>query len=383
MQTKIQGNGNIWIENISNDIGVAQIAFTGQGAYGGHTTIAKGAVTFTRGDIFAPSPPNVVTIGSTGGGNATLAAVGGGLGNMENNFVAAANSGGTLIFAANSSLAGAAGNINIKSSSNQTFPPSLVTLNGDLSFDNRATNGSVFVIGDPIVGAGKLTKIGPGPMLVTNTNTYAGGTEVNAGILAVGHADAITNCCGHYTATDGTLGSGDVTVNSTATRLEIESSLAAINVIANTATLSLAGGGSLAFADLGFAELGASINEVVGGLILGGIAQTNPGTYGSSLSGATFQDDEYFSGAGLLTLTPAGQAGDHNGDGIVDAADYVVWRKGLDSSGGAPAGYDAFFENFGEGGAGSGGTAGVPEPTTLVLLGLIVPYALTTRRSRA
>src|SRR4051812_6008208 len=54
MKGKITGNGNITIENVSNNPAIAPIAFTGQGIYGGNTTIAKGVVTFTRGDIFTP-----------------------------------------------------------------------------------------------------------------------------------------------------------------------------------------------------------------------------------------------------------------------------------------------------------------------------------------
>ncbi len=403
MQTKIQGNGNIWIENISNNIGAGQVAFTGQGAYGGHTTIAKGAVTFTRGDIFAPSPPNVVTIGSTGGGDATLAAVGGGLGNMENNFAAAANSGGTLVFAANSSTSA---NINIKSSSSQTLPHSLVTLNGDLSFDNRATNGSVFVIGDPIVGVGKLTKIGPGPVRVTNTNTYAGGTVVNAGSLAVGFADAINNGFGFYDATVGTLGSGDVTVNSAfGTNLQIETG-ASTNAIADTATLRLAGcdsafgctGGIFGTADGGFLQLDTGINEVVSALLLSSDGGANyvaqaPGTYGATGSGATNMLDEYFSGTGILTVTPAGLPGDFNSDGKVDAGDYATWRKNevanatLPNDNGAGNQADRFTlwcANFGNppgSGAGLNG-AQVPEPGTLLLAvaGVLFACVRPTRR---
>jgi hypothetical protein len=65
------------------------------------------------------------------------------------------------------------------------------------------------------------------------------------------------------------------------------------------------------------------------------------------------------------------QPGDHNLDGIVDAADYVAWRK---TDSGNPQGYIDWVANFGEGmgGGGSAGASlsqtGVPEPATLVLL---------------
>jgi hypothetical protein len=74
----------------------------------------------------------------------------------------------------------------------------------------------------------------------------------------------------------------------------------------------------------------------------------------------------------VLELASVEPSGDHNGDGIVDAADYVAWRKLPNLFGGDPDGYDAFHENFGETSVGSGGGGAVPEPAacTLMLIGL-------------
>jgi hypothetical protein len=64
--------------------------------------------------------------------------------------------------------------------------------------------------------------------------------------------------------------------------------------------------------------------------------------------------------------------GDYNGDGRVDAADYVMWRKNPAAFGGIPDGYNTWRMNFGRtAGAGSGSSLSsstVPEPPTLVLL---------------
>jgi hypothetical protein len=67
---------------------------------------------------------------------------------------------------------------------------------------------------------------------------------------------------------------------------------------------------------------------------------------------------------GTLTISSVdpGQPGDHNGDGMVDAADYVAWRK---QNINGEQGYTDFFQNFGEGGP--GGSGAVPEPSTFVL----------------
>ena len=55
--------------------------------------------------------------------------------------------------------------------------------------------------------------------------------------------------------------------------------------------------------------------------------------------------------------------GDYNGDGVVDSADYIVWRN----EDGTQAGYDIWRENFGRTmGHGSLSNADVPEPTVMV-----------------
>jgi hypothetical protein len=60
--------------------------------------------------------------------------------------------------------------------------------------------------------------------------------------------------------------------------------------------------------------------------------------------------------------------GDYNTDGVVDAADYVVWRK---TNINGPAGYDTWRTNFGRtagSGAALAGAASVPEPASVVLI---------------
>jgi hypothetical protein len=62
--------------------------------------------------------------------------------------------------------------------------------------------------------------------------------------------------------------------------------------------------------------------------------------------------------------------GDYNHNGIVDAADYVVWRKGLGTTF-TQADYDQWRAHFGQtagGGSGASANAAVPEPSTLALL---------------
>jgi autotransporter-associated beta strand protein len=97
-----------------------------------------------------------------------------------------------------------------------------------------------------------LVKTGPGTMVLSGTNTYTGDTTV--------------------------LG-GELTVNGSS--------------IADTNKLVIDGG-----------KIGvvAAANETVKTLFFGAIQQ-NAGTYGSSASGATHQDDTRFSGTGIVTVT--------------------------------------------------------------------------------
>jgi hypothetical protein len=77
----------------------------------------------------------------------------------------------------------------------------------------------------------------------------------------------------------------------------------------------------------------------------------------------------------LAGAVAPGVSGDYNGNGVVDMADYVLWRNGgplqNDPTPGVQASdYDYWRSRFGAtSGSGSGlGSAAVPEPTTAVLL---------------
>jgi hypothetical protein len=61
---------------------------------------------------------------------------------------------------------------------------------------------------------------------------------------------------------------------------------------------------------------------------------------------------------GAYEWRPAALTGDHNGDGAVDAADYIVWRK---TGVGGPAGYNQWHTNFGRTtGSGAAGSTRLP-----------------------
>ncbi len=99
-------------------------------------------------------------------------------------------------------------------------------------------------------------------------------------------------------------------------------------------------------------------------------------------------------GAAVYMLAPIGTPGDFNDDGIVNLADYTVWRDNLGSNTpldndhnlGTPVGsahYTLWKNNFGQSGlaAGTAQATSVPEPATLLLVAAAcLPFVL--RRAR-
>jgi fibronectin-binding autotransporter adhesin len=231
---------------------------------------------------------------------------------------------------------------------------------------NIDTNGQSVTFASALTSTGgRLTKSGAGTLTLGGANTYDGGTTVSGGTLTASGAAA-------------TLGLGNVTVQGTTagTSLVIQSGVA--DAISDTATLNLAGGGTAGIADQGYANLGDGVVETVGTLLLGGVPQLPGFTYGSSSSGAASHNDEYFSGMGVVSV---GTPGDFNGDGSTDAADFVIWRKGLGTTY-TQSDYELWRSHFGQtaGRSSSINASAVPEPATLILFLASSLSSLSRRR---
>ena len=142
-------------------------------------------------------------------------------------------------------------------------------------------------------------------LTLTSNNTYGGATVVNSGTLVCQQS--------------GSLGTGG--------------------------TLTIASGGAKV-------QLDYSGTHNLTTLTLGGVAQTAPGTYGSSSSGATYQYDSYFAGTGTVTVVSQSDydlwlgeftfapgadtspTGDPDGDGMTNQQEYAF---GLDPTKGSSA----------------------------------------------
>jgi autotransporter-associated beta strand protein len=192
---------------------------------------------------------------------------------------------------------------------------------------NAAVNAGAFTISSVVSGQGGITKSGAGTLALTGAISYTGDTIVEDGALRI-HQPSL----------------------------------------ADTADLYLSTG---AFINLNF----TSGPDVIDSLFIDGVSQS-AGIWGPVGSDAPFTSPRIV-GAGRLQVTTfitPPLAGDFNADGVVDAADYVVWLNGLDVNY-TEADYDVWRTNFGRA-AGSGAStstdSAVPEPSSFILLLLAV-----------
>ncbi|QDV75426.1 hypothetical protein [Botrimarina mediterranea] len=102
--------------------------------------------------------------------------------------------------------------------------------------------------------------------------------------------------------------------------------------------------------------------------------------YLTELDAALLRDLGYTVATGFATPLP----GDYNDDGLVDAADYTVWRDG-GSPDDSVEGYNVWAGNYGATAPASRASAegsAVPEPGAIVLLGSLLTLTALERRGR-
>jgi autotransporter-associated beta strand protein len=228
-----------------------------------------------------------------------------------------------------------------------------VVLQTDSVISVGAAN-SIGVIEQAVSGAGGLTKHGDGKLVLSHaSNSWTGDTTVLTAPTA--SATSVLSLA-NPTLADGR----DVYLSATRTAL-----------------------------DLTFAT-----TDTIRSLYFDGVAQAT-GIWGATGSGAA-HETSLITGTGRLNVVgvaPPGVPGDFNNNGVVDAGDYVLWRKGgplqneVDTPGTVNAqDYEDWRARFGNppgSGSGSGlGATAIPEPATLVLFLLIAPFFLGRKRGR-
>ncbi|TWT90857.1 Autotransporter-associated beta strand repeat protein [Pseudobythopirellula maris] len=154
--------------------------------------------------------------------------------------------------------------------------------------------------------------------------------------------------------------------------------------LADTSTVSLFTGGVLG--------LMHGVTDVVDMLFIDG-APAAVGTWGGAGSGAA-NISSLFTGSGILDVTSTFVlAGDYNNNGVVDAADFTVWRDNLNTAtvldndpiGGTigTAQYDQWVNNFGNVLPNFSVATAVPEPGSLAGLALLIASSLAGVRRRS
>jgi autotransporter-associated beta strand protein len=398
--------------------------------YVGTTTINAGrievqnATSLSSGNVMVASGGELVFTGASANFTFNNPISISGIGGSNNGAIAALNSAAPTI-AAPVTLTGNS-QITVAGSSSITYSnaSSLTGTDVNLTVQGGAPSGSGTggtISGAVTLGSGSLTKLQGGTWRLNNPagNSYSGGTTLgtsggsNAGRLIVNNTSGSGTGSGDVTIHTGSLGgtgivTGNVTVNSTGRIGPGES--AGLLTVGNVTFES----GSFLDIELGGTDFGPPIQY--DRLSATGTATVNGGTLNVTLlPGFTPAINDTFhvlTAAGGLTgvqFTPmlpplmtgqwqttytsnylelkvvnaGGTPGDWNGDGSVNAADYVTWRNDPDNHGG-PGGYDTWRQNFGNppgSGAGLGGSA-VPEPASIALVLLGVAAVAGRRRGR-
>jgi autotransporter-associated beta strand protein len=190
----IAGTGNITFNNVNNTINLGQIRLAASTAstFVGTSTVASGAVVFSRETAFGAST-NQVILGSAGAGDATLVST-------DTVFTVVypvrvtSGSGGTLVLGTTSSLV-----------DTSTVFSGAIVLDGNVSLSNALATTAPARFTNTISGQGGITKIGAGPVVLSGNNTFTGATIVNVGTITADSLNALGGTSGITVNSGGSL----------------------------------------------------------------------------------------------------------------------------------------------------------------------------------
>ena len=174
--------------------------------------------------------------------------------------------------------------------------------------------GTTTTLSGVISGAGALTKSGTGDLVLSGTNTYAGGTTFSAGTVTISDIDTTTNLgSGGLTFNGGTL---QTTATLSSSRLIAMTGAGTINTdVGTTTTLSgvISGAGALTKSGTGDLVLSGANTYAGGTTFSAGTVKisdidttTNLGSGGLTFNGGTLQTTATLSSSRLIAMTGAG-----------------------------------------------------------------------------
>ena len=311
LSNDVSGTGSL----VQAGTGITTIANTSfNNSWAGGTTISSGTLQAGKTGALGTG---AVTLGSVGGGDATLESYLGGY-TLANNITVASGSGGTLT---------------LYYSSTGAFTGTLsgdITLNDNLVIRSDAASGFSMRMTGAITGSNNITKTGVGVLRLENNNTgYTGTTTISAGTLKLGNA-----------GTTGGIGSGSI-VDNAALLLARSNAITLSSQISGTGTLTQSGTGTATLSNANTYSGGTAVSagsllvtnttgsatgtgavSVAAGTILGGTGTISPTGTNSVVVTGTLSPGVAGTGIGTLTFTPV------NGNVTMQSASVIVFELG-------------------------------------------------------
>jgi len=320
----ISGGGTVQM-NLGS---AGSMTMTNANTYTGPTVVTTGTLNVTNlAAIDTSSSINLVTGGASGSNfDFNLPATGGayagpiiGLGNLQ---VSAGTGASALIL---TGLSGSsnnytgtttvnAGTLEIKNAASTTIPTSQIVLSGAstlIDFNQAAStigivSGAISGTGGVIIN-GDLTTPGTGKVILTNTNSYGGSTNISNGTLQVNNLSSLPSASA-------------LNINTPATFILNQTTAGTFsNPLSGGGAFNIAGGGAITFAPTSSTFTGA-YSITLGQMIINNLASVSASTggiavspsatltFGPLLAGSTIYNGPAISGGGTVQMN-LGSAG--------------------------------------------------------------------------
>lgn len=270
----------------------------------GTTTISNADNTWSGGTIVASGTLEYGRTGSLGTGGITLGSVGGGNATLDN-YLAGWTTSNTI-----TTVAGSGGVLTLAMTGTTNFTSLFsgnVVLNDSLVIQSEAATSFAMRMTGEISGSGNITKTGAGVLRLENTNTYSGTTTISTGTLQLGNNSAA-----------GSVGTGDI-INNSALLLLRSNAVALTQQISGTGSVTQSGSGTTTL---------SNANTYSGGTTVNGGALMVTNTSGSATGTGSVNVTSTLGGTGKISPTGTnmvalggavqpGLAGTNNGVGTL------------------------------------------------------------------